>query len=55
MFSDEELDQLFRAWWKDSYGIPPTPHSLMTYPAWGRFLLDQLAQRRSTESDGQHD
>lgn len=39
--TDAELEELFRAWWAESYPTPPGPHALMTHIGWARHLLDQ--------------
>ena len=33
------MEAAFRAWWQESYGLPPGPHAVMTHVAWGEHLL----------------
>lgn len=33
------MEDQFRAWWQESYGLPPGPHAVMTHVAWGEHLL----------------
>ena len=33
------MEDQFRAWWQESYCLPPGPHSVMTHVAWGEHLL----------------
>ncbi len=33
------MESAFRAWWQESYGLPPGPHAVMTHVAWGEHLL----------------
>ena len=33
------MEAEFRAWWQESYGLPPGPHAVMTHVAWGEHLL----------------
>jgi hypothetical protein len=33
------MEDPFRAWWQESYGLPPGPHAVMTHVAWGEHLL----------------
>lgn len=48
--TDAELEDRFRAWWAESYTIPPGPHALMTHIAWARHLLEQAgAQQQQPE------
>lgn len=35
------MEAAFRAWWQESYGLPPGPHAVMTHVAWGEHLLRQ--------------
>ena len=35
------MEAAFRAWWQESYGLPPGPHAVMTHVAWGEYLLQQ--------------
>jgi hypothetical protein len=35
------MEAAFRAWWQESYGLPPGPHAVMTHVAWGEHLLQQ--------------
>ena len=35
------MEDQFRAWWQESYGLPPGPHAVMTHVAWGEHLLRQ--------------
>jgi hypothetical protein len=32
----------FEDWWRDSYGIPPGPHAVMTHVAFAAHLLTLL-------------
>jgi hypothetical protein len=32
----------FEEWWRDSYGIPPGPHAVMTHVAFTAHLLTLL-------------
>lgn len=34
-----DLQQEFRKWWQESYGLPPGPHAVMTHVAWGEHIL----------------
>ena len=49
--TDEQLTELFRAWWQQSYPTPPGPHALMTHTAWARFLLERLGQGQQREQE----
>jgi hypothetical protein len=31
----------FEQWWRDSYGLPPGPHAVMTHVAWVEHVLNQ--------------
>ncbi len=34
----------FEEWWRDSYGVPPGPHAVMTHVAFTAYLLQLLEQ-----------
>lgn len=42
--TQEHLTELFKAWWQESYGMPPITHATMTHVAFGMHLLDKLQQ-----------
>lgn len=33
-----QLEQAFRAWWQESYGLPPGTHAVMTHTSWAEHL-----------------
>lgn len=33
------VEQAFRKWWQESYGLPPGPHAVMTHVAWAEHVL----------------
>lgn len=35
------VEQSFRKWWQESYGLPPGPHAVMTHVAWVEHVLNQ--------------
>jgi hypothetical protein len=35
------MEQAFRKWWQESYGLPPGPHAVMTHVAWVEHVLNQ--------------
>ena len=35
------VEQVFRKWWQESYGLPPGPHAVMTHVAWAEHVLNQ--------------
>lgn len=44
--TDLEMEQEFRAWWRDSYSAtPPGPHALITHLGWGRHLMNAISER----------
>lgn len=45
-FTDDQLTELFRQWWAQSYPTPPGTHALLTHIGWARFLLDACASKR---------
>lgn len=32
----------FDAWWRDSYGVPPGTHAVMTHIAFTKYILELL-------------
>lgn len=38
----ESIKAAFDAWWRESYGIPPGPHAVMTHTAFAEHLLKLL-------------
>lgn len=48
---DLQLEELFRAWWADSYSMPPGPHVLMTHLSWARYLLSLSNQKTNQQSN----
>lgn len=49
MFTDTELEQMFRSWWAGSYPTPPGKHALMIGLGFGRHLLDELERQQQQE------
>ena len=47
--TDEQLTELFRTWWLQSYPTPPGNHALMTHVSWARFLLEQTGHGRQQQ------
>lgn len=48
--TDTELEQMFRAWWAESYpNNPPGNHALQTHLGWARHLLQQQGQQQQRE------
>ena len=47
------MESAFRAWWQESYGLPPGPHAVMTHVAWGEHLLRQPLDLPDDELIGQ--
>lgn len=43
------LEQVFRNWWQDSYGLPPGTHAVMTHVAWAQHVLAQAPPAPSAE------
>ena len=46
------MEDQFRAWWQESYGLPPGPHAVMTHVAWGEHLLRQSLDLPDDELNG---
>jgi len=46
--SDEAIADEYRAWWHQSWGVPPNHQAIAVAVAWGRHLLS-LRQRRPPE------
>ncbi len=42
--TDLELAELYRTWWKDSYGNTPNSQATVIAIAWARHVLAQLEQ-----------
>jgi purine nucleoside permease len=38
--TDYELMDLYRTWWKDSYGTQPNSQATIIAAAWARYVLD---------------
>jgi hypothetical protein len=36
------IEESFRQWWIESYGVPPGTHAVMTHTAWAQHVLQQL-------------
>ena len=47
------MESAFRAWWQQSYGLPPGTHAVMTHVAWGEYLLRQPPELPDDELIGQ--
>lgn len=45
LFCDNELEQVFREWWKESYQTPPGNHVLITHLGWSRELLNKVDKK----------
>lgn len=48
--TQEQITEIFKAWWQDSYGRPPITHATMTHVAFGEYLLTQLEQTRDSNA-----
>lgn len=46
----EQIEEEFKRWWRDSYGLPPGKHAVMTHVPFAAHIL-QIAQK-SQESGG---
>jgi hypothetical protein len=44
------MEAAFRAWWQESYGLPPGPHAVMTHVAWGEHLLARRPKQPSLKA-----
>ncbi len=42
--TDSELMELYRTWWKDSYGTMPNSQATIVAAAWARHVLNVLAE-----------
>lgn len=42
--SDEQLEGFYRHWWAASYGVSPNRQAVSTAVAWGRHLVNGIAQ-----------
>lgn len=40
--NETSLRAAFEEWWRDSYGVPPGPHAVMTHVAFAAHLLQLL-------------
>lgn len=40
--NSETIEIAFKEWWRDSYGMPPGPHAVMTHRAFAEHLLKLL-------------
>lgn len=50
--ASERTEQHFVEWWKDSYGIPPGRHAIMTHVAYAlKFHADNLSQNAASSND----
>lgn len=43
--TDHELMELYRQWWKDSYGSIPNSQATIIAAAWARHVLDQTTPK----------
>ena len=40
--NEPAIKAAFDAWWRDSYGVPPGTHAVMTHVAFAVYLLNLL-------------
>jgi hypothetical protein len=40
--NETTIKAAFSDWWRDSYGVPPGPHAVMTHVAFAAYLLTLL-------------
>lgn len=51
MMTDVQLAEMFHAWWRESYSIPPAPHALMTHLSWARHLLQRVQEQQQQQHE----
>lgn len=44
----EQIEEEFKRWWRDSYGLPPGKHAVMTHVPFAVHIL-QVAQKAQDE------
>ena len=37
--NNTSIKTAFEEWWRDSYGMPPRPHAVMTHVAFAEYIL----------------
>jgi len=47
--TDFHLIQMYRAWWKDSYGIEPNNQNAIIAAAWARHVLNVYAEQETAD------
>jgi len=47
--TDLQLIQLYRDWWKDSYGLEPNNQNAIIAAAWARHVLNVLADESQAD------
>lgn len=45
------IEDAFMQWWRDSYGLAPGPHAVMTHTAWAQYFVANIP-RPSVEEIG---
>ena len=51
--SDYELMDLYRTWWKDSYGTTPNSQATIIAAAWARHVIDCVMPAYVDSEEGQ--
>jgi hypothetical protein len=49
--NETSIRAAFDAWWRDSYGVPPGTHAVMTHTAFTAHILQLLELMQETAAD----
>lgn len=43
------IEDAFKQWWRDSYGLAPGPHAVMTHTAWAQHFVANIPRPSAEE------